>query len=419
MSEKPSHYFEEGLPHDDVEQPALNRRDFLKGMAATLTGVMADPDVVRAHEETTERKTYRSGETIEDPISDVRIEGWMLLLEKEKVDKIAQTNSAQRTVKFGALNKETGDQLEVVDKEFAESLTTVKRPGGSYVPYLMFPSTLTRKDQIVFVDRKGQDDKIAATKRYYDLELEKYPYRDGEIAVVSEGQVDREIARRITALARPFQPYLEGQTMTFYMPKARTELGLVYDGAHRTMGNLEVIMITDDNYTAPKLPTAGDSMVFHECAHGVIEQCERRAGKEKNTAFDRFTSAYKRLMAYCLLPVPFPEFAANDERQKMEKSENFELLSLFDESSYVGDDSPYSRIGHPYDNQWELFSSLLTVMRFYPDQMLQRYKKFDQTTREELRNVIYSGLACLKELNKDQRFAWQLIPAMDKFTALK
>ena len=69
------------------------------------------------------------------------------------------------------------------------------------------------------------------------------------------------------------------------------------------------------------------------------------------------------------------------------------VIGIITESEYMG---PDSAVGHPWDNATEMLSSTVTVLAFYPDDFIKKYRHLNETQKHAIRDDVLAVVDLIK-----------------------
>ncbi len=409
----------------DPSTRSLDRRQLLKYLGTAAAGAatykLGETVLTPRSEEKAEQEFYQDGEIIEDPVARVRIEGWLLLIDLEDINNyLADPDKGRATFMIEGSEVKQIIPLRINSDLKPTDFVTVNRDGRQYLVNSLLPSRTSDTVRVTFAEEAYRSRETKETERTYTIKpVNHHQSYMTNTHILSEVELPEAIFKQIDEIAGYFDPYLKFLRPSVYVLHPVDQLA-TYNASANSTDNY--VTITADSFQKPRYSQDGDDSLFHEMSHCVIRQLQGEFQRhDKGTAaYLDFYRSYETLMQHSRLPLPYYETRMKqslEEANRSEKSAAFKLVRLFDESTYIDNKDIRengARAGHPYDRYDELFASTLTVLRFYAVEFVHNYEALPSTDdRKIVRNVVFSALGCLKQLNPDKQAAQILIPDLE------
>jgi hypothetical protein len=182
-----------------------------------------------------------------------------------------------------------------------------------------------------------------------------------------------------------------------------------YQPHNRAFGKDKIML------TAPIAESPGvveDISIWHELSHTIFEdvlshlnennRIHKWGGKPAFRINERYVSAAERVKDAWEQLGPFnlkdyPE-GLSDEEMKITILKDHPAAATLTESLYVTEEG-MRRIGHPWDSEHEVFASTMTILRYLPEQFIQRYKLLDSDDQHKVANAVNATLGVLEVVN--------------------
>jgi len=166
-------------------------------------------------------------------------------------------------------------------------------------------------------------------------------------------------------------------------------------------------------FTNPIFTNEGLIVLTHELAHSIVKEIIYNKDQEANK---RLFDAYAGLVKAAGWDIPIPSFS----NPALETSPYF---TIFDESHYVKREEPQESYnihfyGHPYSDHTELFSSALTVFRFFPSEFIKGYNQLNEEQKGLVREAVHAIFNVLEFLNPNIDDIKRLIPEYESLRSI-
>lgn len=201
---------------------------------------------------------------------------------------------------------------------------------------------------------------------------------------------------RIVELSRLFLPYVTDTRIVIKTGR---------DGWCNCFQRPREVVLPSLAFLDPLFPKEGESHTTHEILHVVEIQTHSTSYAKQHAqlqkAFDKFvtTGGYR------------PHTIAPLHLGTLDIEYN-QLFSLVDESSYGGKHPSW--YGRPYSNHEELFASLLTVTRVFPDRFLDRLKQLSRVQKRAVAAAYFASINILLAIHSDKNDLKKLLPAHNR-----
>lgn len=399
----------------------LTRRDALgagAGAAATLFGFAVkdrlspqDSPPPETNLKEPKQQVYRSGETIEDPATPITIDGWQLLFDDEMLK--SYTKAGEKNVNFslfvpqslGPVRQVWGGGGSYISQEADEKGKVYRRmpalPPDKGEVYLRF----TEKDRLGDVTREG----------IYIINLQSYTYeatRRGlfDPKIFSEIPLDQSQFKEVFEHAKMLKNFLP-DSPRIYILKHRE--GLQRSGYHAREERYEALMSI--KLTEPLYPNEALMSLDHELSHGIMDSIMQDSADQRVNV--QIWQAYEEVLkeAGFKVPMPVPKLLP-PPREAL----NLPTFAIFREGSYTQEKyglEADGMHGHPYTNSTELFASGLTVLRFFPNEFINRFTKLTPSQKKAVRAAFHAFLAVLEDQAKTpeiEKAIQTLLPQIDE-----
>lgn len=155
------------------------------------------------------------------------------------------------------------------------------------------------------------------------------------------------------------------------------------------------VVVPTREFTDPEYRDEGYHAACHELAHHLREAT---SGKKEIPAWHDLEKAYQALSE------------RSHSRYELERNECMRTLreATYDVALHEGVDP--SRAGHPWDNENEMFASVVTVLRYFGQEFLTRYRKLTEANKKDVRGAVGASIRLLASMNPDHVALQELIP---------
>lgn len=163
--------------------------------------------------------------------------------------------------------------------------------------------------------------------------------------------------------------------------------------------SVDQVQVNSGCFTNEEFSEQGMQTVYHELAHSLQDHGNEPSHLEEYLHVGDAYTVLKRASDPFLMGI----------------SEYSPLFKIFDESTYVLDSNP--DYGHPYDNQYELFASALTIFRFYPKEFAEKYQNLNTNNPHAglVRDAATAVLDVLQIINPDKPNEMRkILPSYDR-----
>ncbi len=389
--------------------PLLSRREALRNIAvgagAFASGIVIGQStttprtVERVVETRASEKIYISGETIENPVASIKIEGWNLVFDKEKLGRYQSSPDRVAFVLVGAPFYTPPDMNVFRAEPVIRALPSPEFRQKGLI-YLHFTET----------DKSGG----IVRSEVYPIKLKYYstPKKDEfeTPRIFSEVQLDPDLLEKAKKTAEALGQ-LSYYTPIYIYKNDDPGRGGDFDPSTKRI-DLPSIMFTD-----PVFKDEGIIRLSHEMAHAIMSNVINNHLDPRLNVM--LVEVYKNLVLAAatidpkLFTFPMRTFSLFGAPEEVRNNPYF---SIFSESSYVKTDANkdvLATYSHPFSNHDELFASALTVLRSFPDQFIARYMTLDPKMREPIREVVQTIIGPLPQ--ESEGFPMKdFLPAYDR-----
>lgn len=383
------------------EKPSkgISRREMLLGGAGLAAGILGTKALEQKRNP--EAKIYKSGETIETPAGPVRIDGWKLKFDKDKVNSKINFEFKYRNIGEDSQSLFNGwGGMMVGEEEDAWVIYGLPHDRGDATSL-----ELEIKEWNEKIEDYELKDRIA-----YPIQLKSFTNELTEEyerpVVFSEADIGKE---QIEALKKEHDLFAEFLVLgPVYVVHTDDEAlrGGMYSSERKQ------VEITSTPFLKPLFESEGVIKVSHELVHACMYIFKDR--EDTTDRYHRLKKTYERFVKETGYTLPMPSFGLFGPPETLE---NHPLFKIFDESYYVarslgrinGEDRLHpNRYGHPYNDHDELVASAMTVLRKFPELFLEEYEKLSTYHK----NLVREEISAIFDM-----FAWA--DASEKsFTAL-
>jgi hypothetical protein len=414
MPEKPT------SRENEERGPLMTRREFLGFLrdlsvflAGAGVGTFVGYSLRRIEELQTPRRRevifYRSGEkiSIRDKEILVPIKNWQLFFEKKPIMNYLQRHPNHYLVfKLVVPGVVESPELQVFGpKVGSQAFLLGVEDVGNYWKIVGLPTAEGGEIYLHFkeIEIAGDKGRIISTD-IYPIKLNFYTYtppsgEDERIRIFSETHLPNELLKNLHQLHAVFNRFTIPSVVYIFEvtdPKNRGGINVIEEN------RIELPSII---FTNPIFTNEGLIVLTHELAHSIVKEIIYNKDQEANK---RLFDAYAGLVKAAGWDIPIPSFF----NPALETSPYF---TIFDESHYVKREEPQESYnihfyGHPYSDHTELFSSALTILRFFPSEFIQRYNQLNEEQRGLVKEVVGAILNALEFLNPNTGDIELLIP---------
>ena len=224
-----------------------------------------------------------------------------------------------------------------------------------------------------------------------------FPQELKRIKIYSEVTLDKETLRKIYELVKTLDSYVHPVSVVIIKTHPEKHTGAYF-------GDRDRIEIPSSSFNNPEFENEGFIKLFHELGHAIRKRISLRPDQEANSALQ---AVYRNLVQEAGFDYWTSRLDFNVD------TENSPYFSIFDESSYIPPHpSPY---GHPYTSPVELYAGALTVLRFFPDEFIERFKNLSSEGKEDaVRAVVRSFIYVLLLTNQGSKDLEELLPQYKK-----
>ncbi len=422
------------MKENGPNKKGLSRRSFLGGAVAGLAASQI-PKIFQANYEGVERKVYKQGDTIPNPISPIRIEGWGLLLETKKVDEYeteAETNKesasftvmshgmidSQMQVLFG-VGGDLAEYQRTIGGRRLERLNTENKSGEAtvYQRILVLPEE-NKPTLVNFEIKRSTDtdtDEIKDNKTYYvqpNFQSIECSSKSSCKMYIEKNQDNQSEVRELTDVVETFAPLMnDPTTMGTRRPDLKVYVFHQYsdatspDPVYYPRDNR--IVMSDKEIINQTYPHQASSALSHEFTHALINHRKNRVNLyEESLDID---GAFESIDGYVSTDHNWKSAFEGIKGGERTARISHPLFKLFKESSYQPD--PLG--GHPYDNSSEFMASAMSVIRYYSTKFIENYNLLSKDEQEVARNAVWYILKFIETLSresKDPNLKYKFIP---------
>lgn len=335
---------------------------------------------------------FKDGETIKTSVGEIKVKGWKLLIDREAVRTYFQNHPGQ------SLRISSSDDM-----------------GASFV----WPEDLQRRSKVFASYPRPEVDEVYITfsLREANKEIEHKVYTvkmatnnvgaSGVRAsqIVSEVSVGDHVAEMQNFLDTIQQDWMVGRpnVMIYDAGDGNTRSGQYIDSVGR-------ISLTSNWFTEPRLKAENDGFIvfFHEYMHFLMHNLFEKNNSQKNNY--AVYEAYQKLLA----AAGYKDKNAGmvGQYQQVRTLSDHPVFKILREDAYIDDALKDKQkkisMGHPNDNYRELFASLFTTLRFFPDQFIKNYQGLKAPDKKLVAEVLTMVLTPFGSSVS------QLIPEIDK-----
>jgi hypothetical protein len=389
------------------------RREFLENLISF--GFPISLSLREFNDLPTEREIrfYRSGETIPNDVTPIRIEKWKLFFDKKRIEDYFKKFPDRRIV-FTLVNPNISGILRFTASQDGIFVLNKIEDENNIIMVALPPSyDLPNEDQIVYlhfreIETKGKEQKIVRDN-VYPIKLNFYTYNpinrenfeiDVYLPIYSEVPLSNDLFKKIYEICKIFYNRFISYFPRVYIFEYRKRPWYkVSDDFGSYIYEENRIELASKNFTNPLFPNEGIITAFHELSHVIVKEIVFDEDQRLNQIlFEVFKvlndkSGIKVFSRYSIPP--------KEEIKAVEKLEDNVYFSIFDESFYIK--KVYrieTLLGHPYDDYSELFASALTVLRFFPNEFIQRYNQLNPEQRKVVAKVVRTIFKILESILK-------------------
>jgi hypothetical protein len=186
--------------------------------------------------------------------------------------------------------------------------------------------------------------------------------------VASEKQMNDEEYRVVRDKALYYRSYMQNRKPVTIVSESRVMGGATYDEFR-------------DIITLPEKFAARDTTQDHESAHALFfEMKDQPSTKKQAKEFTKLADAITKTVE------PDPTKQWDNKELNSCKDAYSKIYRIFDESTY--EEETGCSAGHPADNADELFASAFTVMKYYPQEVVDNFQQLDEKNQTEALLVI-------------------------------
>ncbi|MDO8523733.1 MAG: twin-arginine translocation signal domain-containing protein [bacterium] len=388
------------------QAPTITRRDFIAGTAAAAAGGAAAAKITESFfREVPQKRIYREGDVINVHGAKIRIKGWSLIVD------LREMRIPESEFRFELINRPLIERPEIgkyyrafYSENDNGTLSLSMLPDSSDPVYLLYTQYQYRLTSGGDGVRRDVDvEKIPTAIEIYPIVLTSYakPDRDGVTRDFYEVNLGSDVGRALHEQRKAFAPFL---ALNYYHQL------YVHDSpsghsAH-TLPDVRQIHIESGCFVNPTFEDEGLVAAFHERSHMVRKTIQD--ARLLQGAYVHLQNAYESIL-------------------RLERSSAYKPFQVFTESHYAKNKHSFfsnlqdaheavTPMGHPYDDANELFASTATVMRFFPDEFVQKYRSLPGIEKEVAQKAVHAVLGAFCALATGEKELVMLFPKYKRIT---
>ena len=360
---------------------------------------------------------YTSGETIPNPVTPIRIDGWRLVFGIPAMRQHVNKNPSAH-INFTVFNGD-GSQSSIRPDGGSHFFNLDSQGAVTYnfdeaVERVITAAPLGDGRAFIVFEQKELNGPVVH-REIYAIKPRSFEYsekyvKDGlevdGLPIISEVALPDKAIAQLQQLSQAFADYALGVKVYIYRGVEDKLFGENRFGSYSLDNN--VVRMSGFPFTRERFTNEGDLQLFHELCHAVFADMI-------NSSFDyrgiiRFLQSRIDLVrgAGFEYPNDFVGFMGADPA-----AEKNPVFRIFDESHYIPvAKTPYEEYGHPYENETELFASTASVLRFYPHAFINRFKELTDAHKSLVREVVDSLLDTLLR-NRSEEALQVLLPQVN------